>query len=194
MTIFLESPWAWVIAGGIVEIVLFVFYRVATMQGADDGDGSGSDKVRRALLAAMGLMLLVTVGGVVGERLTVTPREEVIATLGDACQAFESNDPIEVKRFIATSQRDILSRVDLYMGMVEFTDVRMRQIRVEVNPDTSPMTAKVRCFGVAWFRSRGGLTLPYEQYAATFHLSMVREPNGWKVEEIAGDPQKPIGQ
>ena len=188
MRLFLETPWIWLIGGAVVEVVLLVFYR-AFVQSPE---ATPSERLRYVLLCVMGGVLLFTGGGVVLERLVVTPHEEVTAMLDEVCRAFETNDPEQVKRFVASSPSDILPRVDLYMGMVHFTDVRLRQLKIVVNRNTSPMTAKVRCFGVAWFRGQKELAIPYEQYAANFQLQLVRESDGWKVEEIEGDPQKPL--
>lgn len=189
MTWFLESFWAWLICGACLEVVCLVCWKTFALES-----GGLTSRAGKGIAAGMLGILLLALGGIVLERLVVTPREEILETLDLACRAFESNDSAQVKRYIASSQRDILPRVDLYMGMVRFTEVRLRQIQVHVNSYTSPMTAKVECFGVAWFEGQGTTAmLPYKQYAANFRLGLVREADGWKVENIEGDPQKPLG-
>ena len=190
MTLFLESSWAWVITGGCLEIVCWVCWKTFAVEA-----GGFACRAGKGIAAGMLAILLVVLGGILVERLVVTPREEILQTLEQACRAFESNDSSQVKRYIASTQRDIMPRVDLYMGMVHFTEVRLRQIQVRLNTYTSPMTANVESFGTAWFEGQGATAmLPYKQYAANFRLGLVRETDGWKVENIEGDPQKPLGK
>jgi len=177
MTIFLESPMPVLAIGVIVEVVL-VGFLVGTRRGV--------------LLVPMAAVLLITLAGVLLERLVVTERERVENTLYDAAGAIQDNDADRVRTFVAKNGSDVLRRAVYYMNLVEFESIRLHNPRIQINKLTSPPTAVARFDGTARYSDRTG-TIPYSYYSSSFRVTLVLEPDGWKVQDVEGDPQKPLG-
>jgi hypothetical protein len=176
VTIFLESPMP-ILAIGIVVEAILVGFLVSTRRGV--------------LLAPMAGVLVLVLIGLAVERLVVTEREKVADTLYDAAKAIESNDVKRVESFIAKTGSEVLRRAARYMNLVEFESIKLHNLKVQINRLTSPPTAEARFDGTARYQDRTG-TIPYGYYSATFRVTLVQEPDGWKVKDIEGDPEKPL--
>jgi hypothetical protein len=129
--------------------------------------------------------------GLVTERLVMTERKRVRMDLDAAVAAIQANDVRRAESYIAASSNDLRERLEAYGSAVEFEEIRIRNVEIEISHLTSPPTAKVRLWGLAKFRDRTGV-VPYNHYANNFLLDLVKEPDGWKVESIAGDPRNPL--
>jgi hypothetical protein len=177
MTVFLESPMPVLVIGVIAEVILLGFL-VGTRRGV--------------LLVPMAAVLVLMLVGVVVERLVVTERERVANTLYDAAAAIEANDTDRVKTFVAKTSSDVLRRAVYYMNLVEFESIRLHNLRIQINKLTSPPSAEARFDGTARYSDRTG-NIPYSYYSSSFRVKLVLEPDGWKVQDVEGDPQKPLG-
>ncbi len=177
MTTLLENPMPIVLFGIVVEAILGGFL-VTTRRGV--------------LLVPMAGVFLLVILGVVVERLVVTEKERAEQALYDAAAAIQSNDVKRVESFIAkTPGSDVLRRASHYMGLVEFEQVKISGLRVTLNRLTSPPSAEARFNGSARFQDRSGM-IPYRYYRSDFKVDLVLEPDGWKVKDVQGDPQKPL--
>ena len=166
----------WIFLGIVVEAILGAVY-LTTRRGA--------------VLAAMAGALLLVVAGLVTERLVITERKRVRMDLDAAVAAIQANDLPRAERYIAASSSDLRGRLETYGSEVEFEEVRIRNVEIEINHLTSPPTASIRLWGLAKFRDRTGI-MPYNHYGANFQLDLVKEPDGWKVEAVQGDPGNPL--
>ena len=177
MTTLLENPMPIILFGIVAEAILGGFL-VSTRRGV--------------LLAPMAGVLLLVILGVVVERLVVTEKERAEQALYDAASAIQSNDVKRVESFIAkTPGSDVLRRASHYMSLVEFEQVKVSSLRVTLNRLTSPPSAEARFDGSARFQDKSGM-VPYRYYSSSFKVDLVLEPGGWKVEDVQGDPQKPL--
>ncbi|MCR4412698.1 MAG: nuclear transport factor 2 family protein [Thermoguttaceae bacterium] len=146
---------------------------------------------RPGYLLGLGAVLLVVVVGVLVEWLVVTDREQVEATLDAAVAALEANDIDRVESLLSEGGlRRLRPRIRAYSGMVEFDEVRIRNVEVYINDLTAPPSAEVTLDGTAHFRHRFE-GFPYNVYSARFRVELVKEPRGWRVEDVYGDPQQP---
>ncbi len=177
MTALLEDPTPIIVLGVLAEAILAGFL-FTTRRGV-------------LLWPMAGVLGLVVLGVVVGW-LVETEVERVEKALYAAAAAVEQNDQKRAADFIARSASDTLQRAVYYMNRVQFSRVKLRGMKVTINELTSPPTAEARFFGTAQFKDRVG-EYPYNTYAADFLVDLVQEDGTWKVEDIQGDPLKPLG-
>lgn len=175
MIVFLESPMPWIFLGIVLEGILGVVF-FTNRRGA-------------VLLAMVGVLLVVV--GLVVQRFAVTERKRVRTMLDSAVAAIQANDADLAEQFLAQSANDTLKRLRYYMGLVEFEEIHISNVQIEINRLTSPPTADVRLWGMAKFHDRLGIS-PYRAYPSWYSLVLVKEPDGWKVEDVRGDPQNPL--
>lgn len=174
MTIFLESPLPILFLGLLVEGLLGVAL-VHTRRGR--------------LLIPMVLMALLTLGGIVVERLVVTERERVEMTLDGAVAALNRNDLAGVLKYLIPEAQQTRERAQWAMERVEFTSVSIHGVDIQINRLTSPPTAEARFQGVAYYRDRQG-QFPYEHYAAKFIVQLRQEGDQWRItDHVEHDPQ-----
>jgi hypothetical protein len=92
----LEDPWPAIIGGGLLAAVLLVI---------------GFKTGRGLWLIIVGLVLVVTAGLVVLERLVVTERERVEQTMVDTAAAVESNNVGAVLAYVSPTAGAARSRI-----------------------------------------------------------------------------------
>jgi hypothetical protein len=178
MTVLLEDPTPIIVFGILAEAILAVIL-VRTRRGV--------------LLWAMGGVLAVVLVGVIVERLVVTERKRVKATLYGIAKAVERNDQKAVATYLARSASDILRRVVGYMGRLEFTDVSLRRMEITINELTSPPTAEARFHATVHFNDRRGEAL-YNTYPADFEVILVLEDGQWKVQTAEDNNLSPLAR
>lgn len=178
--IFLESPYPILLLGVVVEVIL-IGLLITTRRGV--------------FLWPIGGVLLLVIAGVAVERWVVTERERIEATLHEAAAAIQSNYLRRVEQFIAKNPKStVLSRATSYMAMVEFSRIRLHDIKIgEINKLTSPPTVDVDLYGTAEFTDRTGM-IPYRHYQSNFRVELVKQADGWKVNDVWGDPNQPLGK
>jgi hypothetical protein len=176
MIIFVENPMPVILIGILLETVLGVVFVVSR---------------RKPLLWAMVSVAVLVAVGVLVERLVVTERERAIETMESACRAVEANDAKRVRELIAENPTsDILKRLEFYMGMVEFTKVRIHNVKVDINRLASPPTAKAQFDGNANYKDKTGSN-PYSYWAGSFVVQLVQSNGQWKIKDVKGDPMRP---
>jgi hypothetical protein len=179
MTVFLENPLPILFLGLLAEGLLAAIL-VHTRRGV--------------LIVPMVAVLLLVLGGVVLERLVVTERERVEATLDGAVAALNHNDLPAVLGYLTAGAERTRERAEWAMARVEFTSVSIHGLEIKVNRLTSPPTAEARFQGVAHYRDRRG-EFPYEHYAARFIVQLQLEDDTWRitdhVEQVGRGPWGP---
>ncbi len=166
MIIFLESPWPWIFLGIVAEAVLAAIL-VTTRQG-------------RLLWGMLGV-LGVAVAGLVVERLVVTEREQVAATMEGIVAALNANalDTL-LSRYVAPDAGVTRGRASWALERIEIQRANYHNLRVEVNHLTSPTTAIAEFDGGVDFRDRKG-EFPYGHYRAHFVVELELRDGQWLV-------------
>jgi hypothetical protein len=129
---------------------------------------------------AMAAVLVLTVAGVVFERLVVTEREQVEAVLDDIASALEDNDVDGVLDHLSPAATPTRTRARLAMEELVITDAGIRNLEVAINRLTSPVTAEARFDGVIRYRFRTG-DIGRNFYAARFVVVLQLEEGRWMV-------------
>ena len=112
-----EDPWLIVALGLLAEALL----------------GVALWRTRRgALLAAMGVVVVLTGLGLLIERLVVTDREAVEDTLRAAAEAVRAGDEQRVLSFVAPDAEGVREPVQRYLGTIEFTKIVIRAPETQV--------------------------------------------------------------
>ena len=169
MTWLLESPWPAITIGVVSEIALAIAL-VRTGRGA--------------LLVAMGIVLLATIGLLGLEWVVVTETEEVEDALGALEVALEANDPEQVLAlFSPTSPRR--AEVESVLKRFVVRDARIgRDLELVINHLTSPPSARAYFTG----RIEGHDTrreIPYENLIRKFKVTLRREADRWLIYDYA---------
>lgn len=173
----LESPVPALVLGILAELVLGWLLVTTGRKGFLWG--------MAGVLGALGIALVV-------ERLVVTEAEKVEAVLDAAVAALERNDLPGVERCLSHRADGLRGRLRAYAGEVVFSEVRIRNVEVRGIYDLeSPPGAVVHLQGTALFDDRSGM-FPYHAYSSGFEVELIREPDGWKIDEVRGDPQNPV--
>lgn len=140
MTTLLEDP-TYLIAFGIVAEAVLGFILANTGRGV-------------VLVAMVGVLLLVT-AGVAVEWLVVTEVERVEAVIDGVAAALEDNDR-RVLDYIAPSDDYSRRRAIWALREVEFTEIKIRDLKIKINELSSPPTATANFIGVVSGRDRTG--------------------------------------
>ena len=138
MTWLLEDPTPVIVVGVLVEAAL----------------GVALLRTGRGVLLWIMLAVAAFVGlGVLVERMVVTEREEVEATIYAAAAAVEANDLEGVLRTIAPDAKDARNLVEWGFRQVKFSRVSIqhRRLNVRVIRTTSPPSAKADIDGMVYF-------------------------------------------
>ena len=133
----------------------------------------------RVFLAMAGV-LLVTVAGVVVERLVVTEKEQIEATLDSIVLALEHNDLDGLLEFVSPSAVRTRKRATWALERILVTDTGIRNLEIVPNHLTSPPSAEARFDGVIRYRMRVA-GFGREFYAARFVVELRLEDDRWVV-------------
>jgi hypothetical protein len=129
MTWLVETPWPAIIGAVVVEAIL----AIALLR-------TGLVKIVGAMIAAPVIAVLL----VVLERVVVTEFEEVEGTLDGAATAIERNDVERVLALIAPENKQVRQNAERAMRQFTFSEARVgNDLKVQINPLTSPRSAKV---------------------------------------------------
>jgi hypothetical protein len=127
--LFLESPWPILIAGLVLEMALaIVLFRTG----------------RGAVAAAMGVLAVLVLLGVLLERWTVTDTKRVQQTLNAAAAGLQTNSAMPVTACIVPGPDGDRARelVDSVFKQVEFIELSINNLEVKFNYRTTPPTAE----------------------------------------------------
>jgi hypothetical protein len=150
---------------------------------------------RNELLYSMAGVLLLVIGGLVVERMVVTDREAIRATLQQIARDVQSNNHRAVTRHVYSGAPELKHKAEAELPNYHFTECRISKVNeLNVDPSAEPRSAIVE-FNVivsGTFRHSG-----FEgtgTYPRWVQLHMLREKDGrWTVESYKhDDPQRMI--
>ena len=150
---------------------------------------------RKGLLYAMAAALVLLIACLVMERLVVTDREAIRATLLRIARDVQSNDRRAVVRHIYSNAPDLKKRADAELPNYQFTECRVTRIHlIDVDSQAEPRSAiaEFNIIATATVRQPGfEVTDTVPQWV---RLHMLREKDGrWTVAEYEHDaPQRMI--
>lgn len=165
MTTLLEDPVPVILFGILAEAVLAVAL-VRTGRGV--------------LLAPMGIVAALTLGGVWLEWLVETDREKVENTLFSAAGAIERNDVDRLFEFISPSAWYTPERARSVLRQYRFTEARITSVEIEVNELTSPPTATAKMIGAFTVVDSSG-QVPHGSGRIGLSVDLRREDGRWLI-------------
>jgi hypothetical protein len=122
---------------------------------------------------AIGVVLLLTLGGLLTEWLIDTPREQVSSTLQQLLDEIESNDVPGVLGYLSPNAGDVRSDAETLMPKLEIERANSAgEVEITLDDESNPTeaTAKFKCFIVATDISSGirggyndGVTVIFER-------------------------------
>jgi hypothetical protein len=153
---------------------------------------SGRQELLYALAAAIALLF----GGLVIERLVVTDREKITATLHEIARDVKNNDHRRIISHIHSSAAAIKQKAQAELPKYHFTDFRITRINsLDVDRSADPPSAVVELnvVGGGTFREHG---IEMDHVARWVKLHLLKEKHGrWTVVEYEhDDPQRMIMQ
>jgi hypothetical protein len=146
---------------------------------------------RKELLYALGAALALIAVGLVVERLVVTDREAIEATLLTIAREVESNDLRRVVKHIYSGAPELRQKVEGEMPNYDFTECRLTKIHlIEVNAREQPRTAVAEFNVIASGSFReGSFSLSEQSVPRWVRLYMVKEDDGrWTVRDYIHAP------
>lgn len=165
MAILFENP-LWIIFFGVVIEAVLGLILLRTGRGV--------------LLWIMTGVLVVTLGGLLVERLVVTERERVEMTLDGITAALEANDLNRVLSFVAPEASYTQQQARSALGLIEVQSAHIYNLDININQLTSPPTARASFFGHLYFRDRRG-QIPYNNYESNFIIDLKKIGEVWVV-------------
>lgn len=176
MNTLLEDPTPIIVFGILAEAILAVIL-VQTRRGV-------------LLWPIAGVLAAVAIGVIV-ERLVVTERERVEATIYACARALEQNDARGVAACLSRSATDILRRAVYYIDRLEFGGVSLRGMEIEINDLTSPPTAEATFHVSVQYSDRRG-EWGWGPYVADCVVGLVLEDGQWKVRSYEDNNLSPL--
>jgi hypothetical protein len=172
----LESPWPILIVGLLFEMALaIVVFR--TRHGG--------------VLVVMGVVALLVLLGVLVERWTVTDTKRIRQTLDAAAAGLAANDAKAVKACIVPGPdgEAARSKTDWALSVAEFHDLKINNLDVKFNYQTSPPTAETTFTVWAAGKDRSG-TFPGEiSRPVAVTVKLRKESGRWLV---FGEPKHEV--
>jgi hypothetical protein len=151
---------------------------------------SGRNELLYAAVAALVLMI----AGLVAERLVITDREAIRASVLQMARDAQNNDRQAMMQHIYSGAPELRKRVDAELAKYRFTECRITKIHlIDVDAQAEPRSAIVQ-FNVI---GSGGLrdgSMELDHVAQWVQLHLLREKEGrWTVAEYELDaPQRMI--
>jgi hypothetical protein len=175
MNLFAEQPLVVLILGTVVALA-------AGAAWASTG--------KRWLLVVLGLVVLLTAGGMIAEHLIVTDREAIEATLLEIADDVESNDFERLTRHIYSGAPDLQAKAAAELPGYKFTECRITTIHTtDVDASADPRSALVE-FNIVASGSfqAGGVEITDQAVRRWIRLHLVRENDGrWAVQDYEHD-------
>jgi hypothetical protein len=158
-----ESPWAIIIVGVAVEIVLGLIF-MNTGRGA-------------VLIAMLAVGVSVALGVLV-ERVVVTEREEIEVALYGAAAALEANDLEALFTFVGSEAQSLRSRASEVVPRFRILEAKIAGLKITVNHVTNPPTARTELVG-RFEVEDASQRIPYENYIQRFAIRWRRDGDRW---------------
>jgi hypothetical protein len=151
---------------------------------------------RQELLYALAAAIVLLFGALITERLIVTDREKIEATLREIAHDVKNNDHRRIIRHIHSSALSIKQKAQAELPKYRFTEFRITKINlIDVDRSADPPSAVVECnvVGGGTFHEQG---LEMDHVARWVKLHLLREKDGrWTVADYEhDDPQRMIMQ
>jgi len=169
----------WLYEQPLVVLILGVVLGLAT--GA-----AWASTGKRWLLAVFGLVVLLTAGGLIAERMIVTDREAVEATLVEIAADVESNDIPALLRHIYSGAPRVKADAEAELPNYRFTECRVTKVHsIDVDAASEPRSAVVEFNIIAGGSFRqGGFEVSDQRIPRWVQLHLVREQDGrWAVQD-----------
>jgi hypothetical protein len=177
MTLFLEHPWPAILIGGLAALMI----------------GSGWLRTGQAwLLYLLLLILALTVGAIVLERLVVTDREQVDATLHVIARLVEKND-IEAALEYAHSPA-VRAQAAGELPQYHFQQITIaRNLQIQVFPKHLPPKATAEFNVLVVFGTRDG-SWSNQRLVRYVEVTLLKEEDGqWRVSAYSHyDPMRGV--
>jgi hypothetical protein len=145
---------------------------------------------RKELLYALGAVVTLTVAWLLVERMVVTDREAVRATLAEIARDVQANNMQRVLGHIAKGNPSLVQRAQTEMPNYKFTECRVTKVhKTDIDSASEPRSALVE-FNVAVTGtfSQGGFE-GSGRYLRWVQLQLVREEDGkWRVQNYDHAP------
>jgi hypothetical protein len=167
MTWLTENPWPFLLIGLVVEIVL-VLILLSTGRGA--------------LLSAIAGVAVLNIVLLVAERVIVTDRERIAASLDELAAALANNDVPAVLEFIAPAATAIRRRAEHELPLVKFNDVKVvSDVETTINETADPPSAVSTFNGRFSLKYIKGGTSPYEMIVRRFRVTFQKLDGRWLI-------------
>jgi hypothetical protein len=169
MTLLLEDPVPAMIIGGLTAAIL---------------GGGWIQTGRKWLIYLMVAVILLTVGAVIMERMVVTDREQITATLHQIAALVERNDVDAAVDYAYSGTPEVRSAAEAELARYEFSDVDIKSnLEVEVFPDEKPPRAVAEFNVTAQLSTKGGqFQISDRRIPRYVEVTFYKEDNGaWRV-------------
>jgi hypothetical protein len=142
---------------------------------------------RKELLYACGMAFILLVAGLIVEKVVVTDREAVRATVLQIARDVQHNDRRAVLAHIYSGSPQLRKQAEAELSKVEFTELRITRIHlVDVDRRAEPRSAIVEFNVIGSGSERGGVGM--DHIAQWVKLHMLREKDGrWTVADFEHD-------
>jgi hypothetical protein len=168
----LESAMPVLFGGVVVEAILAVVFF--------------NDRRVIWLLPMIGVALLILLGIVV-ERVVVTPREEVEATIDEVADSLAANDIQRALGHISPTATQTRSRAEWGLDRFEVSKTKITGLTININELTSPPTATAEFKGfITIARDKKG-EIPSRTYVVAFTAEFERHGDRWLIAEHTED-------
>ncbi len=147
---------------------------------------------RKEMLYALGGVVALTVIWLIVERLVVTDREAIRATLGQIARDVQDNDLNRLMGHIAKGNPSLAQKARAEMPNYKFTECRVTKVHeTDVDAGSEPRSAIVEFNVLASGTFRQGSLEVSDTVPRWVRLQMVREEDGrWRVQDYEhGPPQ-----
>jgi hypothetical protein len=152
---------------------------------------------RKELLIACGVAFVLLVAGLIVEKVVVTDREAVRATVLQIARDVQHNDRRAVLAHIHSGSPQLRKQAEAELPKYQFTELRITKIHlIDVDRQAEPRSAIVEFNVIGSGSERGGIGggIPVEHIAQWVKLHMLREKDGrWTVADYEHDsPERMI--
>jgi len=171
MTTLFESPWPVIFCGVVAEAILGAVFL-------------GSRRV--IFLLPMAIVLVLVLSGVALERMVVTQREEVEATLDGLAAALEANDVEGALGYLSPSAGATRGRAQWALDRFKVTKAKISGLEITVNKLTNPPSATAAFTGSLGLFDRRG-EVPTSSYPISFTAEFRKEGDRWLVTKHTED-------
>ena len=147
---------------------------------------------RKEFLAALGAVIVFTIGMLIVERVVVTDQEAIRQTLAQIARDVQTNDVAKVARHITPSNTELAAKARAEMPNYQFTECRITKVHKTDVVTAEPRTAIVEFNVIVSGSFRQGGLEASGSYPRWVRLHLVKEQDGrWTVQDYKhAEPQR----